>query len=158
MEMKNEIKTLTYFGHTTISYYEEFKQENYIRNNRFICSDIFDVMDYLKIPCESIIVIESINTEEDYRRKNYARRAMECFARAYDNKIIVTQSAPLISEYPEEPNAEEHRKILIKYAQFLESIGFRNSNILHGFEESIGYVYKTTAAKPLIKHIIGLEI
>lgn len=141
-------------GYTTIDYYEEKKAER----NRFICEDIFGVMNDIGEPCDSIIMVCQITTDAEHRLKGSAKEAMMQFAEIHKDKIIATQSAPLVSEFPTQPTAKEHIEALQRQAVFLEAIGFRNTNVLHGFGESIGYVYKNDTAKPLISRCIIAEI
>ena len=158
----NKIKTnnshTIRIGHTDITYYREERRDDPIRENRFICSDLFGLTDDLDIPCGEIIMVCTIVTDKDRRGEGSARCAMNIFGEMFKNNIIAVQSGPLCSEYPEEPEEPEYSRALARNAKFLEAVGFRSTNIIHGFEQSIGYVYRNKISKPIIDYCIEREI
>lgn len=154
-EPKNNIKTVKTekIGNTTLTWYEEYRSNS----NRFLCDDIFGAMDTIQRPCNSIIVLNTVVTDFEHRGKGSAVAAVKEFVSRFEDKIIAVQAGPLTCEYPEMPNRKTYGA-LIKEAIFLEKVGFRNSNFLHGFEQSISFVYNNKAAKELINYIIEKEI
>lgn len=109
-------------------------------------------------PMSGIIVnIVTFRIFKKYRNKGFGSKHMkalcETFMKSEDCTICI-KSAPLVADYPKEPDRETHIAELIKQGWFLEMNGFRDINSLCQFESGVAYLYLNDTAKPVLKQII----
>lgn len=136
----------------------------------FIVRDLADVIQTLKanpnttidnyIRCSTIYNIDTFRIYKKYRHNGFGSRQIKamCYTFTDSGGIVCIKSAPLIADYPKEPDSTTRIAELIKQGFFLEINGFRDINSLCGFENGVAYLYINNAAKPILKHIITDEI
>lgn len=122
--------------------------------------DVFGLLLSKEIKFNHVINILKIRVDPEFRGKGYAKRILTNALKQFDKpgNIIVIRSAPLMDDYPEEPNNEIYEKELCNQASFLEYMGFRNINSLCGFEQTIPYVYVSKNSMEFLKAIQEIEI